>query len=186
MPPDYTASNMTMTRLVPTLLVVASLLVSPSVVDARLGARPPAFTLPAVVGGPTQGQFRLQEALDQHKPIIISFWATWCGPCRQELPFLETMYQRYREQGLTVVAISMDDTSTITQTGPAARRLGITFPVLSDLDTRVQGQLNPRRAAPMSIWVNKRGQIVWEREGFALAEREVLQENIRKLVAGEM
>lgn len=177
---------MTMLRSVFALALAVTFAVSPMTADARLGARPPAFTLQPVVGGPTQGAFRLADALAAQKPVVILFWATWCAPCRQELPFYQQLYAQYREQGLTVVAISMDDTSTITQAGPGARRLGVTFPVLADLDTRVQGQLNPRRAAPFSIWVNKQGQIVWEREGFALAERETIAEGIRKLVAGEM
>jgi len=76
----------------------------------------------------------------------------------------------------------MDDTSTITQVGPAARRLGVRFPVLSDLDTRVASQMNPRRAAPFSVWVNRQGRIVREREGFALAEREAITSGIANLV----
>ena len=80
----------------------------------------------------------------------------------------------------------MDDTSSITAAGPAARRLGVQFPVLSDLDTRVQNALNPHRSAPFSIWINKHGQIAYEHDGFALAERDSISAGIAKLVAGEM
>src|SRR5512143_542944 len=130
-----------------TLAVLVSLLPARSL--ARIGARPPSFTLDAVVGGPSRGRFRLDDHLG-HDAIVILFWATWCGPCRQELPIYQALYQRFSSQGLQVVAIAMDDTSTITQVGPAARRLGVTFPVLGDLDTRVTSQMNPRRSAPFS------------------------------------
>ena len=149
--------------------------------SARVGARPPSFTLPAVVGGPTRGRFRIEQYLG-HNPVIVLFWATWCAPCRQEMPFYQSLLERHRATGLQVVAVTMDDTSTITQAGPAARRLGVHFPVLSDLDTRVSSQMNPRRAAPFSVWINRQGRIVWEREGFALAERDTIARGVADLV----
>lgn len=148
---------------------------------ARVGARPPSFTLPAVVGGPTRGRFRLDDYLGR-APVVILFWATWCAPCRQEIPFYQSLFVRHHAAGLQVVAVAMDDTSTITQVGPASRRLGVTFPVLSDLDTRVSSQMNPRHAAPFSVWVNRQGRIVREREGFALAERETITREMAELV----
>jgi hypothetical protein len=58
----------------------------------------------------------------------------------------------------------------------------VSFPVLSDLDTRVSSQMNPRRAAPFSVWINRQGRIVWEREGFALAERDTIARGVADLV----
>jgi len=167
------------TALVLALLSLAALV--PARTAARVGARPPSFVLPAVVGGPTRGRFRIDEHLGRN-PIVVLFWATWCAPCRQEMPFYQSLFERHRAAGLQVVAVSMDDTSTITQAGPAARRLGVRFPVLSDLDTRVSSQMNPRRAAPFSVWVNREGRIVWEREGFAMAERDTIARGIASLV----
>ena len=164
-------------------LVLASLAaLVPASSAARVGARPPSFTLPAVVGGPTRGRFVMAEHLG-HDPIVILFWATWCAPCRQEIPFYQSLFVRHRATGLQVVAVAMDDTSTITQVGPASRRLGVTFPVLSDLDTRVSSQMNPRHAAPFSVWVNRQGRIIREREGFSLAERETITREMAELVA---
>jgi peroxiredoxin len=148
---------------------------------ARVGGRPPAFSLPAATGGPTTGEFRMSEHLG-HNPVVILFWATWCVPCQQEMPFYQSLYQRYRERGLKVVAISMDDARTVMRAGPAARRLGVTFDVVTDLDTRVTTQLNPRRSAPFSIWINRAGNITWEREGFAPAEQSVIAQGVGDLL----
>jgi peroxiredoxin len=148
---------------------------------ARVGGQPPPFTLPAAVGGPSSGQFRMSELIG-HNPVVILFWATWCVPCQQELPFYETLYQRHRAAGLRVVGISMDNATTVSRVGPAARRLGITFDVVTDLDTRVTTQLNPRRSAPFSVWVNREGRITWEREGFAPAEQQTIASGIAELV----
>lgn len=148
---------------------------------ARVGGQPPPFTLPAAVGGPSSGQFRMGELIG-HNPVVILFWATWCVPCQQELPFYETLYQRHRAAGLRVVGISMDNATTVSRVGPAARRLGVSFDVVTDLDTRVTTQLNPRRSAPFSVWVNREGRITWEREGFAPAEQQTIATGVAELV----
>ena len=149
--------------------------------SARVGGQPPPFTLPAAVGGPSSGQFRMSSLIG-HNPVVILFWATWCVPCQQELPFYETLYQQHRAAGLRVVGISMDNATTISRVGPAARRLGITFDVVTDLDTRVTSQLHPRRSAPFSVWVNREGRITWEREGFAPAETDTIAQGVATLV----
>jgi peroxiredoxin len=156
-------------------------LLAPPRAQSRIGGRPPAFTLPAAVGGPSSEDFRMGDHLGR-RPVVILFWATWCVPCQQELPFYQSLYERYRDRGLRVCAISMDDARTVTRAGPAARRLGVTYDVVTDLDTRVTTQLNPRRSAPFSIWVDRSGRIVWEREGFAPAEQQAIAQGIAQLV----
>ncbi len=149
--------------------------------EARVGARPPAFTLPAISGGPTQGRFNLGDSLGQD-PVVIVFWATWCEPCKQQLPLYEALYQRYRDQGLKVIAIAMDGPETISRAAPVVNRLGLSFPVLSDLDTAVTSRLNPRRGAPFTVWIDRSGRIVHEQEGFTLAERDRIARGVSALV----
>ena len=74
--------------------------------------------------------------------------------------------------------------STISRVGPAARRLGVTYDVVTDLDTRVTSQLNTRRAAPFSVWVSRDGRITWEREGYAPSENSTIEDGIEELVTG--
>jgi cytochrome c biogenesis protein CcmG, thiol:disulfide interchange protein DsbE len=167
--------------IVPAAIVPAA--IGPGRALARVGGRPPPFSLPSATGGPSTGEFRLAEHLGQ-RPVVILFWATWCVPCQQELPFYQSLYARYRERGLRIVGISMDDSRTVMRAGPAARRLGVTFDVVTDLDTRVTTQLNPRRSAPFSIWVDREGRITWEREGFAPSEQPAIAAGIAELVGG--
>jgi peroxiredoxin len=148
---------------------------------ARVGGRPQAFELPAVPGGPSSRRFDLGDFLGE-KPVAICFWATWCAPCRQELPLYNALWERFHEDGLEVVAISMDSANTLPNAGPMARRLGLKFDVVSDLDTAVTTRLNPRRSAPFSIWIGGNGRIVREREGFSLSERREIIRGISRLV----
>ena len=165
----------------PTELVGESLSFGPAPAAARVGGRPPPFTLPAATGGPTRGRFNLRPLLGQN-PVVILFWATWCAPCQQELPFYQSLYERYQAQGLRIVAISMDSQATVMRAGPAARRLGVQFDVVTDVDSRVTTQLNPRRGAPFSIWIDRAGRIVREREGFSPAEQGAIARGVAELV----
>jgi peroxiredoxin len=71
------------------------------------------------------------------KVTLVNFWATWCLPCRSEMPDLDALYQRYKSQGLVVLAISDEDASTVR---PFVDKFKITFPVLLDSGDTVNGQ----------------------------------------------
>ena len=163
------------------IAALAMELTTPPQAEARVGSRPPAFSLPAIPGGVVSGNFDLGEHLGEH-PVVIIFWATWCEPCKQQLPLYQRLYDRYKDRGLQVVAVSMDGAETIARVAPTVNRLGLEFPVVSDLDTAVTSRLNPRRAAPFTIWVDRSGRIVYEREGFTLAERDNIARGVAALV----
>ncbi len=162
------------------LLAAAISLVAVPVL-AAVGTAAPEFTLPAAPGGPTRGRFRLADNLHQ-KPVVVLFWATWCQPCMQELPVYQALYQRYGGQ-IQVVGISMDGPDTVSEVGSTARRAGLTFPIVTDLETQVVTVYNPRRAAPFSVWIDRTGTIVREHEGFSMAERPEIESGIAQLVA---
>jgi peroxiredoxin len=116
--------------------------------------------------------------------VLVNFWATWCVPCAAELPHLERLYQEYRDQGLVVLAVSMDGPESAANVPSFARRHGLTFPVLVDEETRVVGRYNPKRTAPFTMIVGRDGLVAKRREGYHAGDEVAIEEDIRGLLAG--
>lgn len=89
----------------------------------------PDFTLARLDGPP----LRLQEQRGQ--VVLVNFWATWCGPCRQEMPHLNRLHERLAPAGLVLLGLNIDDDRSKAAT--LARSLGLRFPVLFDPERRV-------------------------------------------------
>jgi len=170
-----------MHRALPAALAAAALVTSLAApARATPGTAAAEFSLPAAPGHTFRGRFRLADHLHR-RPVVILFWATWCQPCLQELPIYQALSQQHGSR-LMVVGISMDGPDTVSEAGATARRMGITFPIVTDLETQVVSVYNTRRAAPFSVWINRDGVIAREREGFAMSEVPNIQVGIAQLV----
>ena len=128
-----------------------------SQVGLEVGMQAPDFTL-RNLNGNLQG---LSEFKD--KVVILNFWATWCAPCLEEMPAFEKLYRRYRSQGLTVIAVSLDkgDTSKVEK---FVDEHSLTFPVLLDLDG-IAERIYPSFTIPFTYVIDKRGRIAARVDG---------------------
>jgi peroxiredoxin len=88
--------------------------------------------------------------------VLINFWATWCPPCRKELPDLQTLYERYASQGLVILGISDEDTAKV---APFVSRQKLTYPVLLDTQRIVNTQFEVR-GIPKSFVYDRSGKLV--------------------------
>tara|TARA_Y100001960_G_C14597101_1_gene788739 strand:+ start:442 stop:1020 length:579 start_codon:yes stop_codon:yes gene_type:complete len=106
-----------------------------------------------------------REGLADHKGdvILLNLWATWCAPCRVEMKSFETLYRRYRSQGLTILAVSIDKGPVETVRNFAEER-GLSFPILIDTDGVVE-KLYPSPTIPATFVIDKAGQIVTTVDG---------------------
>jgi peroxiredoxin len=114
-----------------------------------MGSPAPAFQLIDLQGN--------RQALpDYHgKVVLLNFWATWCGPCRVEMPSMEILYQDLKKEGFAILAISSDPQGSIV-TRPFVASKGLTFPILHDSDYRVSGSYGVR-TLPMSFLIDRNG-----------------------------
>ncbi len=116
------------------------------------------------------------------KVVLVNFWATWCVPCAAELPHLERLYGKYRDQGFVVLAVSMDGPETSANVDPHARRHGLSFPVLLDEETRVTGAYNPKRTAPFTVLIGRDGAVARTREGYHAGDEVAVEGDIQALI----
>jgi peroxiredoxin len=91
------------------------------------------------------------------QPVLINFWATWCPPCRYEMPFLQAAYEKYKSQGFVVLAVDIQETPEVVK--PFLQELGLTFPVAMDRSGAVSSAYRIQ-AIPTSIFVNRDGVVV--------------------------
>ena len=98
-------------------------------VEAKEGAYAPDFLLEKVSGGETDlSDFR-------GHPVVLNFWATWCQPCRQEMPQFVDAYSKYKDTGLVILGVNLQEGKSVIQ--PFADDFGMTFPLLIDRDGEV-------------------------------------------------
>lgn len=145
---------------------------------ASKASKLPDFTLETIDGG----EFTLSDHLGD-KVVVMSFWATWCMPCLAELPHLEDLYQEEKDNGLMIVALSMDEPTTVAEVAPTAQRLGLTLPVALDTEQRAVRLYNRARSAPMTVVIDKKGRIVHASAGYNPGDEVSLAEEVRGLLS---
>jgi peroxiredoxin len=111
--------------------------------------------------------------------VMINFWATWCGPCRQEMPLLEELYLRYQRVGFSVLGINIDDDSG--KAMKMATELGVSFPVLFDTRKEVS-KLYEVDAMPVTVLVDREGTVRYVHHGYKPGYEEKYLDQIRSLL----
>ena len=126
--------------------------------------------LQVMQGGPRSGyaaaEFSLQD-LDgrtwtladlRGRIVFLNLWATWCPPCRAEMPGMEKLWQRFRERDFVMLAVS-EDSDGATNVAPFVRELGLTFPILLDPDNRLPGRYGVT-GYPETFVIGRDGQVI--------------------------
>jgi peroxiredoxin len=88
------------------------------------------------------------------KPVLVNFWATWCGPCREEMPAMERLYAKHRQRGFVLLAVSVDTDAALVR--PFLERYKLTFPVALDAKMDLANAYGVR-ALPASFLIDRDG-----------------------------
>jgi len=141
------------------------------------GEDAPDFTAPFLANAPVKEQKELKLSELRGKAVLLDFWATWCPPCRAELPLVNGIAQRYRDKGLVVVGVNVDDDDGAVGRFVSSR--GVTFPIVHD-DTKKISMAYHAENLPTLIVVGKDGKIFAVRRG--LTSEADLENLVKKVL----
>lgn len=134
-----------------------SLFFSLSIMSAELNEPAPDFTLKSMTGE----NVKLSEL--QGNVVMINFWASWCGPCRQEMPLLDEFYKKYNKLGFVLLGINVEEDSS--KAANYLREIPVSFPILYD-NTNSVSKLYNVDAMPSTVLVDRNGNLRFLHRGY--------------------
>ncbi len=133
----------------------------------------PDFTLRTLDGAP----LRLAEQRGQ--VVLVNFWASWCAPCKLEMPHLNRLAHKYRDTGVVLLAVNVDDDPQ--KAAAEAKKLGISFPVLLDT-AKTASRAYQLQAMPTTVLVDRDGKVRHVHLGYRPGYEQTYDEQLRALV----
>ncbi len=156
------------------IALVFSVFAASSLASSGLEGQPaPDFSLKSSTGE----NLRLSEY--RGDVVMINFWATWCGPCRQEMPLLDQLYSRYQRVGFNLLGVNIDDDSR--RAMQMIEELGVNFPVLFDARKEVS-KLYGVDAMPVTVIVDRSGNVRYVHQGYKPGYEDKYLDQIRSLL----
>jgi peroxiredoxin len=142
------------------------------------GTTAPDFSARTVDGS----TFRLSDHFGR-EVVLLDFMATFCEPCKAELPHLRAMYDENKAKGLLVVGVAMDGPETTADVPAFVRRFELDFPVVLDDDSTIASQYDPRKSMPFSVLIDRSGRIAKVREGYNPGDEKLVEADVERALA---
>ena len=144
-----------------------------AVAAEKISGKAPDFTLPSNQGV----NMRLNEM--KGTVVMINFWASWCGPCRQEMPILEELYGRYSQAGFTILGVNVEPDSK--KADEMLEDIKISFPVLYDRES-VVSELYQLDSMPSTVIIDRGGNVRFHHRGYKSGDENEYRNIIKELI----
>ncbi|HEX3838039.1 MAG TPA: TlpA disulfide reductase family protein [Steroidobacteraceae bacterium] len=133
----------------------------------------PTFSLPSRSGGTIDlAQFKGQV-------VMINFWASWCVPCRQEMPLLESIYKKYKPLGFTLIGVNVEPDQKEAEN--FLKQTPVSFPVLFDAKSKVSGLYNVQ-VMPTTVFIDRKGNVRLVHQSYQPGAENLYMDQIRTLI----
>lgn len=139
-------------------LYAGTQLLSDELFPVTIGSPAPEFSAAIVTEDGKAGELRTLADY-RGEVVLLNIWATWCGPCREEMPSLQKLHERFGSEGLHVVAVSVDDPSGSRAIREFAQQYGLTFDLLHDLSGAIQSKYQTT-GVPETLVIGRDGRIL--------------------------
>jgi thiol-disulfide isomerase/thioredoxin len=140
------------------------------------GDAPPAIDMPDQTGA------KVDLAALKGKVVIVDFWASWCGPCKKEMPVLETLHAKYASQGLVIVGVNID--SSPKKMNKFLKNTPVRFRIVHDRKLVVANRYEPE-TMPTSYFIGRDGTLRYIHGGFGKGDAGGIEERVKALLAEE-
>lgn len=149
---------------------------APAVPPAPEAKAAPPFSLKDL-----KGKSRSLQA-ERGKVVLLNFWATWCGPCKYELPKIHELYRKLKDEPVTFLMVSVDDVATVEKVKPFVTAKKFEFPILLDTDAAVVSQYNEDGIIPFTVIIDHLGRIRHVHSGYNEGDEAVVEQELRTLL----
>ena len=154
-------------------ILVSGLLISSLATASTIQGPAPDFTLKSNTGD----NLKLSEF--RGEVVMINFWASWCGPCREEMPILDALYDRYKDLGFTILGVNVEKNSK--KADNLLKSIPVTFPILYDSSNQVS-KMYDVVAMPSTILVDRDGNMRYLHRGYQKGYEIEYEEQVRGLL----
>jgi peroxiredoxin len=133
----------------------------------------PTFSLPSRGGG------AIDLAQYKGQVVMINFWASWCVPCRQEMPLLESIYKKYKPLGFTLIGVNVEPDQKEAEN--FLKQTPVSFPVLFDAKSKVSGLYNVQ-VMPTTVFIDRKGNVRLVHQSYQPGAENLYMDQIRSLI----
>ena len=158
----------------PLFVLLVGLLVGSSAAALKAGDTPPRIDMPDQTGK------KVDLAELKGKVVLIDFWASWCGPCKQEMPVLEALHKKYAEQGLVIVGINIDNNPK--KMNNFLKGTPVSFRIVHDPKIQIAQRYEPS-TMPSSYFIGRGGKLRYVHEGFRKKDAVEIEARVKRLLA---